>query len=98
MILKQTIGIDVSMDNFEVRFGTIDTTQDEQISMSEKFTNNEAGFKKFMKWAMKKKVFTGTKEQADILPLFFVMEVTGVYHEKLAHFLYKNGQQVITSN
>lgn len=49
-ILKQTFGIDVSMDTFVVRFGTTDTNQDQQISNSESFKNTKDGFNKFIKW------------------------------------------------
>ena len=87
-ILKQTVGIDVSMDDFEVRFGTIDTSQEEHISKSETFKNNITGFRKFLKWVISKKV-------SESLPIIFVMEVTGVYHERLSHFLYEKGHQVV---
>ena len=81
-ILKQTVGIDVSMDSFEARFGTIDTNQEESISKAQKFINDSLGFKKFLKWALSIKL-------SGKLPLTFVMEVTGVYHENLAYFLTK---------
>jgi len=87
-ILKQTVGIDVSMDDFEARFGTIDISQDQVISKPEKFTNNLTGFKKFLKWVISYKV-------SDSLPLIFVMEVTGVYHENLAHFIHEKGYHVV---
>lgn len=87
-ILKQTVGIDVSMDFFEARFGTIDTNQEESISKAQKFINDSLGFKKFLKWALSIKL-------SDKLPLTFVMEVTGVYHENLAYFLYEKGCQVV---
>lgn len=87
-ILKQTVGIDVSMDSFEARFGTIDTNQEQSISKSQKFINDLMGFKKFLKWALNNKL-------SDKLPLTFVMEVTGVYHENLAYFLHEKGYQVV---
>ena len=87
-ILKQTVGIDVSMEDFEARFGTIDTCQEQEISKSEKFINNITGFKKFLKWVVGQKV-------SENLPIIFVMEVTGVYHENLAQFLHKKGHQVV---
>jgi transposase len=87
-ILKQTIGIDVSMDNFEARFGTIDANQDEFISKAEKFNNNLKGFKNFLKWAL-------SVRASKSLPVTFVMEVTGVYHENLAYFLHSKGYQVV---
>lgn len=87
-ILKQTVGIDVSMDDFEARFGTIDTLQEEVISNAQKFSNDLSGFKKFLKWALSNKA-------SNSLDLTFVMEVTGVYHENLAHFLHSKGYKVV---
>lgn len=87
-ILKQTIGIDVSMEYFEARFGTIDTNQEESISKAQKFINDSLGFKKFLKWALSNKLSAK-------LPLTFVMEVTGVYHENLAYFLHEKGYRVV---
>lgn len=87
-ILKQTVGIDVSMDNFEASFGTLDTLQEQEISKSEKFDNNLTGFKKLLKWTINNKI-------SDSLSIIFVMEVTGVYHENLAHFLHKKGYPVV---
>lgn len=87
-ILKQTVGIDASMDDFEARFGTIDSNQDECISKAEKFDNNFKGFNKFLKWAL-------SLRTSKLLPVSFVMEVTGVYHENLAYFLHSKGFQVV---
>ncbi len=87
-ILKQTVGIDISKDNFEVRFGTIDIFQEMIISKARSFENNLTGFKTFQKWVSENKVSRS-------IPLFFVMEITGVYHENLAHFLYQKGYQVV---
>jgi transposase len=86
-ILKQIFGIDVAMDTFTVRFGTTDTNQDQQISNSETFKNTTLGFKKFLQW-IKKRIISND------IPLFFVMEATGVYYENLAHFLYSNNYNV----
>lgn len=87
-ILKQSVGIDMSMDSFEARFGSIDFSQEEKISKPVKFSNNISGFKKFLQWALKQKI-------SNSLPLFFVMEVTGIYHENLAYFLHEKGYQVV---
>ena len=76
------------MDSFEARFGTIDTNQDEFISKAEKFNNNLKGFKSFLKWAL-------SLRASKSLPLSFVMEVTGVYHENLAYFLHSKGYSVV---
>ena len=81
-IIKQVIGIDVSKDNIEVRFGTTDTNQEEIISQSITFKNTITGFNKLIKWKNKKIISKN-------IPLFFVMETTGVYYENLAYFLYQ---------
>ena len=86
-ILKQIFGIDVSMDTFVVRFGTTDTNQDQQISNSVSFKNTKDGFNKFIKWTKKHII-------SNDIPLFFVMEATGVYYENLAYFLYSNNYNV----
>lgn len=86
-ILKQSVGIDISMDYFEARLGSIDKTLEMNISESEKFKNNLNGFKKLLKWVDKRK-------HSSSAPITFVMEVTGVYYERLANFLYKQNLQV----
>jgi transposase len=82
-ILKQIFGIDVSMDNIEVRFGTTDINQNQVISNSITFKNSTSGFKKLILW-VKKTIISND------IPIFFVMEATGVYYENLAYFLFLN--------
>lgn len=86
-ILKQTVGIDVSMNSLDVRFGTIDTKQHIVLSASKSFANTLGGFKLLLKWVMKLII---SKD----IPLVFVMEATGVYYEHLAHFLVDNNCSV----
>lgn len=82
-ILKQTVGVDVSMNTLDVRFGTTDTNQQIVLSSSKSFANSLAGFKQLLKWVKKSIVSTD-------IPLIFVMEATGVYYERFAHFLVEN--------
>jgi transposase len=86
-IIKQCVGIDVSQKEIDVTFGTYSLDQTVCYLESKKFKNTKTGFSQFLKWALK----LGDKE----IPLFFVMEATGVYHEHLACFLYDNGYKVI---
>lgn len=86
-IFKQSIGIDVSMDTIEVRYGYIDFNQNITLTNSKTFKNTPAGHKKCLDWALKNKL-------SGSLPLVFVMEATGVYYENLAHFLISKGEQV----
>lgn len=80
--IKQVIGIDVSKDTFHVCFGTIDESQCIKVLKQSSFINNEKGFKQLLTWKQKSQV-------ADI-PLWYVMEATGVYYENLAYFLSEN--------
>jgi transposase len=86
-ILKQIIGIDVSMDNIEVRFGTTDIHQNQSISNSLTFENSSSGFKKLIQWVYKSIV---SKD----IPLFLVMDATDVHYENLAYFRFLNNFKV----
>jgi transposase len=87
IILKQTVGIDVSYKTFDARFGTTNTRQEISLSAAKSFTNSLPGFKLFLKW-------TKSLALPQDIPLVFVMEATGVYYEQLAHFLFQQGFQV----
>ena len=82
-LLKCVDGIDVSMKTLEVPFGTTDTEQHVVLSPSKTFSNAPAGFKQLLCWASQ--AFSTLA-----IPIVFVMEATGVYYERLAHFLYLN--------
>jgi transposase len=86
-ILKQIVGIDISMNTFNARFGTTNTKQDCVLSSDQSYTNALPGFKQLLKWAKK------SIASADI-PLLFVMEATGVYYQQLAYFLVENNCSV----
>lgn len=85
-IVKQCVGIDVSQKQIDVTFGNYAIDQTIVLSETKKFKNDEKTFPIFLKWALKR----ATAE----IPLFFTMEATGVYHEKLAFFLANNNQKV----
>lgn len=86
-ILKQIVGIDISMNTFNTRFGTTDNLQKIVLSSDQSFDNALPGFKKLLQWALNSRV------SADI-PLIFVMEATGVYYQQLAYFLVDNNCSV----
>lgn len=83
---RQCVGIDVSKDELETRFATIDNEQGVRYHSSETFKNTTSGFIRLEKMANHLSE-NGTE-------VFFVMEATGVYHEKLAHFLYERNRKV----
>lgn len=78
-IIKQVVGIDVSKDKFNVRFGTTDVTQTIHLISRNEFTNDMKGFKKLHTWIK--------KVQKKGVSLWLVIEATGVYYENLAYFL-----------
>lgn len=86
-IIKQCVGIDVSQDVFDSSFGTYGIDQSVEFVAGKKIKNSPKSFGLLLKWAQKL-----CKEG---VPLVFVMEATGVYHEKLACFLYDNKQHVV---
>lgn len=85
-ILKQNIGIDISMENFDATFVSLTNEQEIIIKGEKKFANSLKGFKAFYKW-------TEARKDKDI-PISFTMEATGVYYEELAYFL-KEQKEVV---
>jgi transposase len=81
-LIKQCVGIDVAKNELDVTFSSMSLDQSITYVQSRKFKNTPKSFEKFKKWTLK----FANKE----LPLFFTMESTGVYHEKLACFLFEN--------
>jgi len=84
--LKYSVGIDISMKDFACCLSVINDQQDVKVKASHKFANNKAGFQSLLEW-----IKSHCKEP---LPIAFVMEATGVYHEQLAWFLHGKDQKV----
>lgn len=84
IILKQSVGIDISKSEFYVRIlrRTDGNPKAERFRGIKKFANTTAGHKAFHQWLQ--------KYTASNAPLFLTMEATGVYHEELAYFLYEH--------
>lgn len=85
-LLKQVVGIDVAMNEMVCRFGILSDDLQLKLNSSDVFKNKEKGFVKLIKWAEK-----NASADTEIL---FVMEATGVYHEKLAHWLHGRSKKV----
>ena len=84
--LKQVLGIDVSQKELVVTLGKKDEELSINLYAKRVFKNNESGFKALLKWVKRL-----TEDQVKVQ---FVMEATGVYHEKFAYFLDENSQNV----
>lgn len=86
-VLKQIVGIDVSQKELVVSFGILNEELQSKINKFNIFENRVKGFKQLIKW-----VDSFIDQE---VPHQYVMEATGVYHEKLAYFLEDNGKQPV---
>lgn len=85
-IVKQAAGIDVAQDELVVSLGRMNHDTGTDIFAFKTFTNNAKGFNDLVTWVNTMAV----KE----IKVRYVMEATGVYHEKLAYYLSDQGQEV----
>ena len=84
--LKLCVGADVSKDTLDVCLSGLREDLSIRDVERKSFSNNADGIKKLMKWASQK---------TEGNPYQIVMEATGVYHEKLAFTLSKNGVEAV---
>jgi len=87
MILKFSVGIDVSSKKLDACISTIDGFQTVKVKSSCSVTNSKSGFTKLDQWLKK----WTTKEA---IPMSICMESTGVYHENLAYHLSDLGYRI----
>lgn len=85
-IVKQAAGIDVAQNELVVSLGRMNHDTGTDIFAFKIFANNAKGFNDLLAWINKLAV----KE----IKVRYVMEATGVYHEKLAYYLSDQGQEV----
>jgi transposase len=81
-LLKFSVGTDISKDKFDACISVIDNQQKVTIKASRTFKNCFKGFEDFLIWIKRH-----CKQE---LPIYYIMEATGVYYEKLAIYLYDN--------
>lgn len=82
--IKYCIGIDMSKKDFKACFVVINDNQELKVKASRTFANTNHGWEQFKEWY--------EKHQNETLPVIFVVEATGSYHEQLAWFLHKDKQ------
>jgi transposase len=82
-ILKQVLGVDVAQKELVVSLGRMLSDCSLEIYAHKVFKNSEYGMNELLKWV--KKLIIEEK------PMLYVMEATGVYHEKFSYFLDDNG-------
>lgn len=84
--IKQNVGIDCAQDELVVSFGTMDQAFEVTILSNTQFKNETEGFKKLLKWS--------NKLSQPGLETTYVIEATGVYHERAALYLTQQGCKV----
>jgi transposase len=85
-VVKQVLGIDVAQAELVCCFGKMhDDFATETISYKT-FVNSSKGFDALLTWV--------NKLQDESIPVRYVMEATGIYHESLAYFLHEKSMEV----
>jgi transposase len=84
--IKQVVGIDVDKANLVVQLGRLNRLGFPELYASKIFANSHKGFKALVLWVSQR-----TNPE---VPVFYVMEATGVYHEALALYLDELGLKV----
>ena len=85
-IVKQVAGIDVAQKELVVCLGRMYDDWTPELHASKTFLNTAKGIASFVEWAEK---LTDAS-----MPIRFVMEATGVYHESLAYYLFGQGYAI----
>lgn len=79
--IKQVVGIDVAQKELVVSLGRMSSDWTPDIYASKVFLNTEKGFLALKEWV--------TKLTDPAVEVRFVMEATGVYHQRLAFFFHQ---------
>lgn len=85
-ILKEVLGVDVAQNELVVTAGRMLNDLSIDLYAHKVFKNNESGFLALLDWTK--------KLSRDEFKVRFVMEATGVYHQKFAFYLYDRGREV----
>lgn len=85
-IIKQAVGIDCSKDVLDCSYASLNSELLQNVQTPAQFGNEKAGFDKLIGWT--------EKRRSKDIEIVFVVEVTGVYHEKLVNTLVDKGYKV----
>ena len=85
-IVNQVAGIDVAQGELVVCLGKMYDDWSPELYAYKTFANTQKGFLSFVEWVR--------KLAAVAVPVRYVMEATGVYHESLAYYLDEQGLEV----
>lgn len=84
--LRQSLGIDVSKQTLSMCLGVLNSDLSKSFIPRTDVSNDQEGYMELVKWL--ESVYDNNVD------LSIVMEATGVYHERLAWFLYEKGYAV----
>jgi len=84
--MKQCVGIDCGLKELVVAYGVMDEKFEIKILSNTKFKNDAGGFKKLLAWSRK------LNPQGELVS--YVIEATGVYHERVSVHLHEHSCQV----
>jgi transposase len=85
-LLKQVVGIDVAQKELVVSMGRMHDDLVPEIYGHHVFANTAKGFEALTTWVSKRSEASAVVQ--------YVLEATGVYHEKLAYFLHERGHGI----
>jgi len=85
-VLKQVLGVDVAQKELVVTLGRLNKDLSVELYSYKVFRNTCPGIVSLVKWV--KKLTT------EDVPVRYVMEATGVYHQKFAYYLEEKGFEV----
>src|SRR6478752_482968 len=85
-LLKQVLGIDVAQKELVVTLGRMYEDSTIELYAYNVFKNTDKGFLNLYQWVNK---LTDEK-----IKVRYVMEATGVYHQKFAHYLEEKQEEV----
>lgn len=83
---RQCVGVDIANKSLRAALARKGADDSVSCTASRKFDNTRTGFNQLIRWA--------ASESNKDVPVVFLMEATGVYHEELAHHLHRIGKQV----
>lgn len=85
-IVRQACGIDVAQDELVVALGRLYDDLTPDLYAHKTFPNTDKGFEALLGWVKRQTV--------SFVPTRYVMEATGVYHERLAYYLHGKEEEV----
>ena len=85
-VLKQSLGVDVSKDSISFTLAQVTPDLKKQFELGAELSNDSKGFSRLVRWL--------SSRVLDKRGLLVVMESTGVYHQRLALYMYERGFSV----